>query len=138
MNEIIGSWEYKSSFDGNKIVLRNNTAKAVFVEFGVGIVGQQNPHENATQAGYEYNLPSEHKYAGNYHDENTWRFYKNSIENVDLQSDYYETWQTRSGDLKIITTGSPATMFVFKAVQEFKALNYAQDIWKQVVKKYWG
>lgn len=145
MNEIIGSWEYKSSFDGNKIVLRNNTAKAVFVEFGVGIVGQQNPHENATQAGYEYNKASTAKTQANAQgfEYGTWIFYQNA-KDLDLPATalddrvIFNEPERNSERMLIRTKGTPATMFVFKAVQEFKALNYAQDIWKQVVKKYWG
>ena len=34
--------------DGNSIVIINDSDKAVFVEFGVGIVGQANPHPDAS------------------------------------------------------------------------------------------
>lgn len=137
-DKIFSSWTYENSFAENRVVLKNTCDKAVYIEFGVGVVGQRNSHELADREGYEYNIPTLSKYAGNYHDENTWRFYKNSIEDVDLRNGFYEVWQTQNGEFKIITQGSPATMFVFKAVQEFKAQNLANEVWLATAKKYWG
>lgn len=54
-NEIKGGWQY-IPFDGGVKVI-NQTPKAVFVEFGVGIVGKGDPHPNASAEGYEYNKP---------------------------------------------------------------------------------
>ena len=71
--EIRNGWEYDITIDGAKIT--NRTDKAVFVEFGVGIVGQQNPHPNATIDGYEYNKPSTAKSS-----DGSWSFFANTNE----------------------------------------------------------
>lgn len=52
-DEIRGGWSYEPTTNGIKIV--NNAKKAVYVEFGVGIVGGGSPHPNASLEGYEYN-----------------------------------------------------------------------------------
>ena len=72
-DEIKVGWEYEPTANGVKIV--NRTQKAVFVEFGVGIVGQSQSHPNATQEGYEYNQESPYKTA-----DGTWYFWTNSNE----------------------------------------------------------
>ena len=72
-DEIKGGWEYEFTANGVKIV--NRTQKSVFVEFGVGIVGQSQAHPNATQEGYEYNQESPYKT-----EDGTWYFWTNSNE----------------------------------------------------------
>ena len=72
-DEIKGGWEYESTESGVKIV--NRTQKAVFVEFGVGIVGQSQAHPKASAEGYEYNQESPYKTA-----DGTWYFWTNSNE----------------------------------------------------------
>ena len=71
--QIKDGWEYEPTESGVKIV--NRTQKAVFVEFGVGIVGQSQSHPNATAEGYEYNQDSPYKSA-----DGTWYFWTNSNE----------------------------------------------------------
>ena len=137
-SQITSNWHILSTENG--AILWNNSDKSVYVEFGTGIVGEQSPHPNAniTNPAYEYNIPTRHKRAGKYHDENTWRFYKNDLDEVDLQYGYYETWYTDSDTIKIITRGSPATLFVFNAIEQFKNQNYAKRIWEEIKRKYWG
>ena len=57
--DIRNGWEYDFTDKGIKIT--NRTQKAVFVEFGVGIVGQGDPHPNSSTEGYEYNVDSPYK-----------------------------------------------------------------------------
>jgi hypothetical protein len=113
-SQIKESWKYEKFTNGIKVV--NKSDKSVYVEFGVGIVGQSDPHPNANNEGYEYNLPSEHKYAGKYHDENTWRFIKHSADEIDLPEGSYETWTMGSGDLKIITRGTRGVWYAYNAI----------------------
>ena len=112
--DIRNGWEY--DFTTNGIKITNRTQQAVFVEFGVGVVGQGNSHPQASVEGYEYNLPSPYKYAGKYHDEDTWRFAKQSTEDVDLPKDSYETWKMGSGALKIITRGTKGVWYAYNAI----------------------
>lgn len=112
--DIRNGWEYDFTPTGIKIT--NRTEQAVFVEFGVGAVGQGNSHPQASVEGYEYNRPSPYKYAGKHHDEDTWRFTKQSTENVDLPKGSYETWQMGSGALKIITRGTKGVWYAYNAI----------------------
>lgn len=127
--------------EGKKFIAKmtNTDSQAVYVEFGVGIVGQQNAHDRVTRGEtvYEYNIPTEYKYAGQYHDENTWRFYAKETSDVDLMEGYFEEWQTKDGDYKIITRGSPAVMYAFNACVDLEASAF-KTIWEQIKKKYWG
>jgi hypothetical protein len=117
-SQIKGSWKYEKFTNGIKVV--NKSDKSVYVEFGVGIEGQSDPHPNANNEGYEYNLHSEHKYAGKYHDENTWRFIKHSSDEIDLPEGSYETWIMGSGDLKIITRGTRGVWYAYNAIVDAK------------------
>jgi hypothetical protein len=138
-SQIETGWSYVVTENG--AVLTNTAEKAVFVEFGVGVVGEENPHPNAkntTPEVYDYNRPTKFKRAGKYHDENTWRFYKNDLEEVDLQEGYYEAWYTQDGAIKIITKGSPATMYAFNSIIQFVEGEYAKKIWENIKIKYWG
>lgn len=113
--EIRNGWEYEFTNTGIKIT--NRTQKAVFVEFGVGIVGQGDQHPNASAEGYEYNLPTPYKYAGKHHDEDTWRFTAQSLEDVDLPKGSYEdNWKMASGAYKIITRGSKGVWYAYNAI----------------------
>jgi hypothetical protein len=107
-------WDYEQTANGIKII--NRAEKAVYVEFGVGAVGQSQPHPSASTEGYEYNLPSTYKYAGKHHDEDTWRFIKQSTEDVDLPKGSYETWPMGSGALKIITRGTKGVWYAYNAI----------------------
>lgn len=142
------SW-YISPVVGN-IIKISNTAKyqdgknvAVFVEFGVGIVGQSSSKEPdfekeaIAKSGYQYNLPSEYKRSSRnpnskYHkNENAWSFYISPDKGVDLHSGYYEEYQTNSGNTKIVTAGSPATMFLFKAWKSFETTGIYKTLWQE-------
>ena len=138
--DIRNGWVY--NFTPSGITISNSTEKAVFVEFGVGIVGQGNAHPQASAEGYEYNLPSPYKYAGKYHDEDTWRFTKQSTEDVDLPKGSYETWQMGSGALKIITKGAKGVWYAYNAIVdaqiELAKANGGEirALWETVKRKY--
>lgn len=126
-SEIKRHWHYEQTTNGVKIINDTNVEKkvrdqteivpiAVIVEFGSGVVGQSEAHPNASQEGYEYNVPSPSKYAGKYHDDDTWRFITYSTENIDLPQGSYETWSMGSGALKIITKGAKGVWYAYNAI----------------------
>lgn len=148
INLIQSRWEI-SPVVGNMIKI-SNTAKyqdgrniAVFVEFGVGVVGQSSPKEPDFQreaiakSGYQYNLPSDYKRSSRnpnskYHNnEDAWRFYISPDKGVDLHTGYYEEYETSSGNTKIVTAGSPANMFLFKAWKTFETSGAYKTLWEQ-------
>jgi hypothetical protein len=134
--DIISSWEYYRTFKkGNKIsyILKNNAEKAVYVEFGVGIVGEENPHPNVGEAGYAYNVPSSSKLP-----DGSWMF-STTIEDLDLpKKDIIDYSDYNTNSLVVETKGTAATMFVYQSIIDFKDRQIAKNIWEQIKKKYWG
>lgn len=128
---IQSSWEV-SEVIGNRIVL-SNTAEfesgknvAVFVEFGVGIVGQSSNHILADSANYEYNVISDEKdQFGNWH-----YVAKDGDGRMNIESNYYESKPTKNG-LRIKTQGTPATMFLYKAWKKFETDGLYKTLWEQ-------
>ena len=131
--QIRNAWQYDISGNGAKI--RNNATMikrvggqteivptAVLVEFGVGIVGQQNKHPNSILAGYEYDLESSAKF-----ENGAWGFYTNE-EDLDLpQSALVSkiTFDTdhkrgRKGEggyrLYVSTRGTEGVMYLYNAI----------------------
>ena len=106
--------------------------KAVYVEFGVGIVGASKKHPKATIEGYEYNVKSTSKLP-----DDSWMF-STTIEDLDLpQKDVY-AYNGKNNELVIETKGTPATMFVYQSIIDFKDRRLAQAIWQNIKAKYWG
>lgn len=119
---------------GNKITL-SNTAQyeagkniAVFVEFGVGSVGQSKSHDMADEANYEYNVPSRYKQS-----DGKWTFNAHHQQYaIDLNKGYYYIYQREnSGQITAVTKGSPANMYLFKAMKAFETSGIYQKLWEQ-------
>ena len=90
------------------------------VEFGVGVVGEGNPHPNASQEGYKYNVESEHKSA-----DGTWYFWTNSNE-LDLPlsaiqdfrgfDDFRGVKKEKGKRIVVGTRGSKGLMYAYNAI----------------------
>lgn len=117
---------------GNKIILTNTSEKAVYVEFGVGIIGQQNPHDNASMTGYQYNVKSSSKLP-----DDSWMF-STTLEDLDLPKKDVNFYNGANDSLVIETKGTPATMFLYQSIIDFKDKRIAKNIWDNIKKKYWG
>ena len=139
--QIKGGWEYEPTASGVKIV--NRTQKAVFVEFGVGIVGQSQSHPNATVEGYEYNQDSPYKSA-----DGTWYFWTNSNE-LDLplsaMTDIrgYDDHRGKRGKRIIFgTQGAKGVWYAYNAIvdaqMELAKANGGEigALWETVKRKY--
>lgn len=141
--QIRNGWEYEVSLDGAKIT--NRTDKAVFVEFGVGIVGQENKHPNATESGYEYNIESSSKSI-----DGAWSFFSNTNEldlptNALLAHNWYYGARGKSGEggkrLFVMTKGAEGVMYAYNAIvdaqNELKNPNgvFAQE-YKKLLERY--
>lgn len=107
--DIRNSWDYQLIGNGVKII--NTAQKAVFVEFGVGIVGQGNVHPNASVEGYEYNKPSPYK---DKKGSGTWVF-KSQFENLDIPQDQAE-FIADAGDYVVITRGTKGVWYAYNAI----------------------
>lgn len=124
------SWKM-SKIENNRVVLSNNAQfeegknLAVFVEFGVGIVGYENSHEKADEANYEYNVLTWAK-----DQEGAWSYTLDSANRMNIESKYYEAIGL-NGDFQFVTKGSPATMFLFKAWKTFETSGMYKELWEQ-------
>lgn len=114
--DIKRSWVYTVSKNTAKIV--NRAKKAVYVEFGVGIVGQGQPHPNAAGAGYMYNIPTNYKDSAGY-----WCFSLDNLDELDLpQRDTYiktEQYGT-TGFYSVWTQGTQGAMYAYNALIDIK------------------
>lgn len=132
--QIKASWDIKVS--NGVATLTNLHQKAVYVEFGTGVVGEQNPHKNAKKAGYDYNVDSPYK-----DEQGRWVFYADYDE-LDMPMSALEDItvfrKNNASRMQIRTNGAPATMFVFDAIMRFRNEGQAKEIWEEVKRKYWG
>lgn len=129
---IMNGWSIVQS--GNTATITNTHDKAVFVEFGVGTVGDKSEHPNAGRTGYWYDLPT------NYKDEQGgWRFSINDETELDLprKSVLSQDYNNFSGELEIYTRGAKGAMYAYNALVDLHDYG-AKEVWEQIKKKYWG
>lgn len=126
---ITNSWHI-NVISKSHIVLSNTSWKAVWVEFGVGIIGQTDKHPNADAEGYEYNVDSGKKFGQGH-----WQFTVNDESKLDIPQDaiIYEDY-TDSG-ISIITQGTKGVWYLYNAVQDFKMMKQ-KELWNEVVKEF--
>lgn len=129
------SWQYVFTSE-NSIKISNVHDSAVYVEFGVGVVGQDSPHKNAAETNYKYDIPSDAK------DENgVWRFYKN-IADLDIPKSAlsYESKKLESGKRErwfVVTAGAVGAMYAYNALIDLKDRGI-YEIADKLKAKYWG
>lgn len=140
--EIQSSWKYVPTMHldiiGNNIstykggVKFINTAeKSVYVEFGVGVVGEENEHPNANNTNYKYNIPSDSKDI-----DNSWMF-KSFEEELDIpQKAIVGSKEMADGRLKVWTYGTQGCFYAFNALEDLR--KEVPNIWKEIKIKYWG
>lgn len=126
--DIKSSWKVEQT--ENKVVMTNTSEKAVYVEFGVGIVGQGDPHPNANEANYEYNVDSRHKLEGD-----QWMFAKQNLEDLDLPQDKAEILED-DDQYVIITQGTKGVWYAYNAIVDLKAK--LPNIWQKIEERHIG
>ena len=127
--EIQSSWNYEKTLNGAKFT--NEAEKAVYVEFGVGIAGSESEHPNASEAGYQYNMPSQNKLV-----DGSWIF-KSYEDELDIpQKAITSKDYTADGKLRILTSGTKGCFYAFNALEDLR-LEYPK-IWERIKIKYWG
>ena len=106
--------------------LVNDSDKAVFVEFGVGIVGETKPHPNSSKSipKYEYNIKTNRK--DKY---GQWRFRVKENSDIDLVDGNY----FQENDL-ITTSGSPANLYLYNAAMDLVSTGAYKQIWQETLK----
>lgn len=123
------SWKTETSDDGKVVTLINEYDKAVYIEFGTGIVGKTQSHKEAEEAGYQYDV--------NGHGEKGWRFIHLVDEPIDLpESSYSGKAIDHTGMwFNIHTTGAPASMFLYQAATNFIEYKVYKRVWKEFIGK---
>jgi hypothetical protein len=135
--DIRNGWTYE--FTANGIKITNTTDKAVFVEFGVGIVGQQDAHPQASAEGYEYNKDSPYK---DRKGTGTWVF-KSTLQNLDLpQANVQFAYNNTNSDYAIVTQGAKGVWYAYNAIvdanMELAKANGGEigALWEKVKREY--
>lgn len=130
--DIRNGWKIGEPKNG-KIQMTNTADKAVYIEFGVGIVGSQNKHKNASATGYKYNVPSRYKGA-----DDSWMFQTmEGLDDLDLPNGSYEELLDSDGTVTIITKGAEGVMYAYNAIVDFREYG-AKEIWRDIKVRYWG
>ncbi len=134
IEDIKSSWHYSINERGKAEII-NSAEKAVYVEFGVGVVGQRTPHPNADEAGYDYNRDSNYKDYGG-----SWHFFSNESElDIPLSSIEWGLYPS-AGDarqrLSVYTSGAKGDMFLYNAMMDYVSSGTVYTIWKDVKEKY--
>lgn len=112
-----GSYMYEKSENGwkveilnDRVILTNEFENSASVEFGIGIVGANEPHPIANKVGYRYNVASEYK-----DDNGAWNFYD------EFSGMYYVKFR-----------GYRAKSFLYNTTLEFFTSGIYAKIYKQV------
>lgn len=140
-DQIRSGWSYEPIANGVKVV--NRAEKAVYVEFGVGVVGQSQAHPNATAEGYEYNMDSPSKT-----EDGTWYFWANSNElDIPLNSltdiRGFDDFRGKQGKRLVVgTRGAKGVWYAYNAIvdaqMELAKANGGKigELWEKVKKRY--
>ncbi len=146
-SDIQNSWDY-DIFPDYSAKITNNAQKAVFVEFGVGIVGQGQPHPNANKEGYEYNKIDENSPKTKIED-GTWYFWTNSNE-LDLPLSAltdirgHDDYRGERGKRLVVgTQGAKGVMYAYNAIVDAKTdLANPNGVlateWNKILERYIG
>lgn len=150
-DQIRSSWSYEPTANGVKVI--NRAEKAVYVEFGVGVVGQSQAHPNATAEGYEYNMS--HTYTDkngvvrSTKDENgMWYFWTNSNElDIPLSAiedrKGFDDFRGKQGKRLVVgTRGAKGVWYAYNAIVDAK-MELAKanggkigELWEKIKKRY--
>lgn len=125
---IIADIETKWDIDikGNIGTLTNTSNKAVFVEFGVGMVGQFDPHPNANESNYQYNVASSYKSS-----KGSWQFKVDDENSIDLVADYYDI----DNNQWVTTQGSPANLYLYNSLMDLISEMAYKTLWQESLKQ---
>lgn len=125
---IKSSWHFEMTESGAKFV--NDNDKAVYVEFGVGIVGGGKKHPNSTKTNYEYNVPSNAKQP-----DGSW-YFLTTRDNLDLPSDKADILYDYGDLISVKTYGAKGVWYAFNALEDLRL--QVPTIWESIKIKYWG
>lgn len=154
--QIRNGWEYDITANGATI--KNRTEKAVFVEFGVGIIGQSHPHPNAGVEGYEYNVQNYYvetlsgKLKPVKDSSGMWYFWtnhseldipRNAIEDIRGYDDFRGKGNEQGKRIIVGTRGTEGVMYAYNAIVDARKELKTPDSelalkWQKLLERYLG
>ena len=114
--------------NGYKLVIKNIDDSAVFIEFGVGLVGKGQPHISAKISGYKYDITKKADRT------RAWAFKEENKGELDIAPNYLIS-QSKLPENIYRTRGQPAVMYLYKACQDFVMV--APKYWEETRKMFW-
>lgn len=131
ISDIQGKWIIEK-VSNNAMRLVNTSDKAVYVEFGVGRVGERNSHPQANIEGYQYDMPSKYKKA-----DGSWAFdAQHKQYAIDLNEGYYVMYnKENSNRATVLTKGSPANLYLYNAGMDLVTSGAYKTIWQETLKE---
>lgn len=125
-SRIESSWSY--DFTDSGMIIRNNDDQSAYVEFGVGVVGAQLDHPNASKADYQYSIGSKIREDG------SWIFNVTDDADIDISAKYVSSRTEHT----VLTYGSPAVMYAYNALVDIQMGDTLKKLWEQSKKRYLG
>jgi hypothetical protein len=105
----------------------------MYVEFGVGIVGEKYPHPYAKESNYKYNMASDAKQP-----DGSWHFYSDE-QDLDIPKsaiDWGVNGKGKNNRMSIHTRGTKGVWYAYNAIQDLK--NNSMDIWEKTKARVLG
>lgn len=125
---------WKPIVSGGRAKITNDSEKAVYVEFGVGVIGQSKPHPRATvDQNYEYNIGSKIL------DDGSWIFNYSAKADIDIEPKFI----IKQTDHSVRTKGQEAVMYAYNAILDAKddlrnPSGKLQQKWQEIKARYIG
>lgn len=132
VQDIIEHWSFTVK-DGKGLIV-NDSDSAVFVEFGVGQVGGEVQPPLSKRVGYEYDVPSPHKFTS-HNGGHYWIYYIDSEDDIDQIPNPDMIRDTKNGKF-MITRGSDGVWYANRTLIDL-SMQY-RGFWEKVKQKHWG
>ena len=127
ISDIESKWEIQP-IRNNQITLVNTSDKAVYLEFGVGVVGQKQSHPNSEITNYQYNVPSHSKTKVG-----SWAFYVDESRGIDIVAGLYSVIAKDNGKTVAVTKGSPSQMYLYNAMMDLISTGEYKKLWEETL-----
>lgn len=130
--EVESSWdistsEYDPSSGSIKVEISNNGRHAVWLEYGTGFKGKENPYDidRFNASSYQYDV--------NKHGQEGWEFRSKDTE-IDVPTGNYTVIEGKKSFV-IITNGYEGCLFAYNAMSDFMGNKIYQEIFEETLKE---
>lgn len=116
--------DFQTQITNNIGTLMATEERMTYIEFGTGIVGEQNQHELASELGYQYDL--------NKHGEQGWSFVQENSK-LDVKPANIISDKENNGNRWIETKGNEAERFMWNAYFDY----FEKGEYARILKEIW-